>query len=186
MLNDLSLIFRTHRAEKCRKSIYTFVHQLTQVKTGVMDWDIGQWKSVQSRPRTLVLILGRTIKRRTDRRDSQCTLAGKSESLSSSVCVGRNLISPLGRMPTSAAGWSQVDHGGLLGNISFFLSAQRTACFIPLLAHLLLSSPLSSTILWVSQRSVFNLEMLSASLGQVSSWWGRQQDGGVGVIWFWS
>ena len=39
------------------ESIYAFVHQLIQVKTGVMDWDIGQGKRVQSRSRTLVLIL---------------------------------------------------------------------------------------------------------------------------------
>lgn len=129
---------------------------------------------VQSRHKTLALILGKTIKSRADRRDLHFALAGQSESPSSSVCVGRNLVSPLGQMPPSAAGWSQADRGGLLGDI-FFLPSQWTACFVPLLAYLLPPPrPLSSIILWVSHGRVLNLETLPVSLCLVPSRWGRQ------------
>lgn len=83
------------------------------------EWWTGDCRSVeecvQSRHKTLGLILGRIIKSIADRRDSQCMLVG-NQSLSA-VCVGRNLVSPLGQMPSSAAGWSQADSGGLLGDI---------------------------------------------------------------------
>lgn len=123
------------------ESIYAFVHQLTHVKTGLMDWDIGQWKRVQNRPKTLVLIHGRTITSRADRRDLQCTLAGKSESLSSSVYVGRNLVFPLGQMPPSAAGWSQADHGVLPGNIFSGLPNEQLVLSLYLLTDSFLPPP---------------------------------------------
>lgn len=167
------------------ESISAFVHQLTHVKTGLMGWDIGQRKRVQSRPKTLVLILGRTITSRADRRDLQCTLAGKSESLSSSVYVGRNLVFPLGQMPPSAAGRSQADHGVLPGNIFSGLPNEQLVLSLYLLTDSFLPPWVPSSFGSLKER-LFNLETLSASLCQASSWWGRQHDVGVGVMRFWS